>query len=132
MAPDSTATKIEYSDSRHRQDADATTFLQKEITMSADLTHEEFSKHLHTKFRVRLSDTETIEAELTRVSEHMVSPQQERFSIFFRAPNEPFLGQGLRSLEHEQMGPFDLFLVPLGRDEQGTDYEAVFNRMLKK
>src|SRR3989442_9251442 len=100
--------------------------------MPADLTHEEFSKHLHTKFRVRLSETEAIEAELTEVSEHMVSPRQERFSIIFHTSNETFLGQGMRTFEHEQMGSFDLFIVPLGRDEQGTPYEAVFNRLIKK
>ena len=100
--------------------------------MSADLTHEEFSKHLHTKFRIRLSETEAIEAELTGISEHMVLPHQEQFSIIFRTANETFLGQGLRPLEHEQMGSFDLFIVPIGRDEQGTSYEAVFNRLIKK
>jgi len=28
------------------------------------------------------------------------------------------------------MGDFDLFLVPIGRDDTGTFYEAVFNRMI--
>jgi hypothetical protein len=29
------------------------------------------------------------------------------------------------------MGDFSLFLVPIGQDERGTDYEAVFNRLVK-
>lgn len=100
--------------------------------MSAALTYEEFSKHLNTKFRIYITETETIDAELAEVSEHLVSPRQERFSIYFRTANETFLGQGLRRLEHDQMEAFDLFLVPMGRDEAGTTYESVFNRLVKK
>ena len=97
-----------------------------------DFQHAEFLKHLKTKFRIRVSDTDTVEAELTDVSEHLLSPRQERFSVVFRTPNEIFLGQGMRPFEHDEMGAFDLFLVPIERDDEGTYYEAVFNRMIKK
>ncbi|MDX6527902.1 MAG: hypothetical protein QOH41_192 [Blastocatellia bacterium] len=100
--------------------------------MAADLTHEEFSSHLNTKFGIRLSEAQAIEAELTEVSEHMISPRQERFSIVFRTSNEALLGQGMHRFEHEQMGSFNLFIVPIQRDETGTYYESVFNRLVKK
>ena len=100
--------------------------------MAAALTHEEFSKHLNTKFRIHVNNSETVEAELTDVSELLISPRQERFSLLFRTANEPFLGQGMRHFEHERMEPFELFIVPIGRDEEGTSYEAVFNRVVKK
>ena len=100
--------------------------------MAAALTHEEFSKHLNTKFRIHVNETEAIEAQLTEVSELLTSPRQERFSILFRTANDPFLGQGLRRFQHEQMESFDLFIVPVGRDEEGTNYEAVFNRLVQK
>ena len=100
--------------------------------MAADLTHEEFSRHLNTKFGIRISETQAIEAELTEVSEHLISPRQERFSIVFRTSNEVLIGQGLHRFEHDKMEPFDLFIVPIERDEEGTYYEAVFNRMIKK
>jgi hypothetical protein len=100
--------------------------------MAADLTHEEFSRHLNTKFGIRLSEAQAFEAELTEVSEHMISPRQERFSIVFRTANEVLLGQGMHRFEHDQMGPFDLFIVPIQRDETGTYYESVFNRLVKK
>jgi hypothetical protein len=100
--------------------------------MAADLTHQEFSRHLNTKFGIRLSEAQAIEAELTEVSEHMISPRQERFSIVFRTANEVLLGQGMNRFEHDQMGPFDLFIVPIQRDETGTYYESVFNRLVKK
>jgi hypothetical protein len=68
---------------------------------------------------------------LVEVSELTLSTKQERFAIVFRLPNEPFLGQGMRHLQHEGMGEIDLFLVPISRDDEGTCYEAVFNRMVE-
>ena len=100
--------------------------------MATDLQHEEFLKHLHTKFRIHVSETEVLEAELTDVSELMISPRQERFWLVFRTSNEMLLGQDLRAFEHDAMGNFDLFIVPIGRDDEGTYYEAVFNRLIKK
>ena len=97
--------------------------------MTDGLTHEAFANCLNTNFRIRVDDSATIEGLLTEVSEHIVSPKQERFAVVFRAPNEMFLGQGMRRFEHDQMGEFDLFLVPISRDEEGTCYEAVFNRL---
>lgn len=98
----------------------------------ADLTHQEFSRHLNTKFAIRVSETQAIEAELNEISENMISPRQERFAIVFRTSNEFLVGQGLHRFEHDKMGAFDLFIVPIDRDEQGTYYEAVFNRIVKK
>lgn len=100
--------------------------------MAAVLEQGEFSKHLNTKFRIQIGEAETVEAELTEVSELAVTGQQARFALTFRAPNQPFLGQGLRQFEHDQMGPFELFIVPIEQDDKGTNYEAVFNRVIKK
>jgi hypothetical protein len=99
--------------------------------MSAVLEHAEFSKHLNTKFRIFLNETETIDAELTSVSEHLVSPRQERFAIVFRTSNETFLEQGIRRFDHDEMGTFQLFIVPIARNDEGTLYESVFNRLIK-
>jgi hypothetical protein len=100
--------------------------------MATDLQHEEFLKHLNTKFRIHASETEVIEAELTDVSERLMSPRQERFSLVFRTTNGMLLEQGQRTFEHDEMGNFSLFIVPIGRDEEGIYYEAVFNRLVKK
>jgi hypothetical protein len=97
--------------------------------MTDGLTHEAFANCLNTTFRIRVDDSATVDALLIEVSEHLLSPKQERFAIVFRAPNEMVLGQGTRRCHHDQMGEFDLFLVPISRDEQGTRYEAVFNRL---
>ena len=97
--------------------------------MSEPLTEAEFSKHVNTKFRVR--GDEPIELELIQVKGYLSKPDEEsgmeRFSAFFRGPVDRMLQQKVYSLEHEHMGNFDLFLVPVNRDESGFRYEAVFN-----
>jgi len=97
--------------------------------MTPRLTHEAFVNNLHTMFRIRLNDSVIIETELTEVSEQQLSARQERFAIVFRGPLESYLGQGLRRFEHDQMGEFDLFIVPISRDDKGVYYEAVFNHI---
>ena len=100
--------------------------------MSADLTHEEFSKHLNSTFGIRISEEQVIEVKLTEVSELLLSPRQERFTLIFRSPNDIIVTQGMHRFEHDQMGAFELFIVPVERDENGTYHEAVFNRLIKK
>ncbi len=97
--------------------------------MAETLTHEAFARHLKTKFQVQLEAGKSIELSLIEVSEHKVYERQEEFWILFLGPNESFLGQGTRLMEHDEMGQFDLFLVPIKQDDQGFHYEAVFNRI---
>lgn len=100
--------------------------------MTPILEHADFVKHLNSKFPIRISETQMVESELVEVSELKLSPRQERFSVVFRVANEFFLDQGMRQFEHEVMGQFELFLVPVERDESGTYYEAIFNRLAKR
>lgn len=97
--------------------------------MEASLTHEEFTKHANTRFQVQGDENAPVELELTAVSEIKLYPQQEEFSVQFRGPLNMFLGQGARDFTHEQMGQFELFIVPIRQDEQGFYYEAIFNRL---
>ena len=99
--------------------------------MTTRLTQEEFSKHLNTKFRIDLDGGDNVEFELVEVKGYMGGDQEqtgmERFSIFFQGPSEPYLLQSTYSLQHDRMGKFEIFLVPIGRSEPGVQYEAVFN-----
>ena len=96
--------------------------------MAAKLEHEVFSSHLNTNFRISLAESGTLEVDLNTVNELQLSPYQERFSIIFRGPKELLLPQGSYRFEHDEMGEFILFIVPLRQDDNGTFYEAVFNR----
>lgn len=99
--------------------------------MDTPLDHEAFSKYINTKFRISVDDSNSIVADLSKVTELHLSPHQERFTVVFRGPKEPFLSQGTYSFAHEQMGEFNLFIVPMRQDDDGTFYEAVFNRTRK-
>ena len=48
------------------------------------------------------------------------------FTLEFRGPPDPILPQHIYRLEHPSLGPLEIFIVPVGRDETGTTYEAVF------
>lgn len=47
-------------------------------------------------------------------------------SLLFRGGPEWLLPQGTYALAHETLGEGLLFLVPVGRDDDGLDYQAVF------
>lgn len=97
--------------------------------METVLTHENFTKNVNTKFQVQVDENTPVELELTSISEVKVYPLQEEFAIEFRGPLNVYLGQGSRNFTHEQMGEFELFIVPVNQDEHGFYYEAVFNRL---
>ena len=99
--------------------------------MPASLTEEEFSQHLNTKFRVQLGNEPHIDLELVEVKGYLTKPGEqtgmERFSAYFKGPSEPYLAQNTYLLQHDRMGKFEIFLVPIARDEQSVRYEAVYN-----
>lgn len=90
-----------------------------------------FSEHLNTKFRIYGSDSTVLEIELIEAADDESTPRQERFSLIFRGPLQTFLPQGTYRIEHDKMGPLDLFLVPIAQVEDGFHYQAVFNRLRK-
>lgn len=98
--------------------------------MPASLTEAEFSKHVGSKFLLKL-EPQAIELELVEVKGYLPGPSDqtgmERFSAFFSGPRETRLPQHVYPLSHESMGEFEIFLVPIAADEQGFRYEAVFN-----
>ncbi len=106
--------------------------------MPATLTEEEFSKHVNTKFRLKPNtpDAQQVELKLSEVKGYPKKAEEqsgmERFSAFFDGPGDAQLPQGLYLLAHDQMGEFEVFLVPIARDESGFRYEAVFNYFKKQ
>lgn len=103
-----------------------------EIKMSRRLNKEEFTENVNTQFRLHLTEDQVLDMQLTEVLDGVCTPRQEQFSLFFRGPLETPLQQGTRTLEHEKIGTFELFLVPIARTPEGMSYEAVFNRFTKQ
>jgi len=51
---------------------------------------------------------------------------REPFLLLFSGPLEPFLEQHMYTLQHDELGMIEMFLVPVKQDENGYYYEAVF------
>lgn len=76
-------------------------------------------------FALEVEPGSTVEARLAEATgRELPDAPRSPFSLVFTA--EPLLPQGTRRLEHPALGAFELFLVPVGRDERGVHYEAVF------
>ena len=85
-----------------------------------------FSGHLGNSFRVYPEDSSTLDLEL--VSSTGLNEGSERpFSIVFRGPGDALLPQRIYRMEHAEIGAFEIFLVPIGPDDEGLLYEAIFN-----
>lgn len=73
-------------------------------------------------------------AEVTPVDQVPSAGFRKPFSVLFQGPIEPVLPQGTYRLDHDRLGPLDLFIVPVGPEglfEPGAQpttmrYEAVF------
>jgi hypothetical protein len=90
-----------------------------------------FSESLNSKFILGQGGTESIELELVELKDGTSDATSESFALLFRGPGTFVLPQQIYTLKHSHLGEFDLFLVPVGRDANGSYYEAVFNRLRK-
>ena len=91
-------------------------------------TLNDFIPHLHTPFEV--GGEEKLELDLTSATD-LSNAQLEQFSLIFTGPISPCLPQRLYDLSHPRLGNVELFLVPVGPDEAGMKYEAIFSRFVE-
>ena len=93
-----------------------------------------FAERVGETFRICPEEIPPLSTQLVTVTD--LSPRMGRsldagdrrapFSIVFRGPMTPILPQRIYRMEHEEIGAFDLFIVPIGPDSEGMRYEAVF------
>lgn len=94
---------------------------------------EQFAECVGSGFRVCWDEGQGEDLEL--VSATVLGPRNTRgnlkrvpFSLVFRAGSPGFyLPQRIYRVEHEKFGAVDMFLVPIGPDEKGMRFEAIFN-----
>lgn len=98
--------------------------------MVEEFIKDTFEPHLNASFKVYLGESRAPDLELIEVSDLKIK-NPKNFSLIFRGPANVYLPQQTYRFEHQQMGSFELFISPVGRDEDGTYFEAVFNRVLK-
>ena len=96
--------------------------------VTSAFTVETFRPHIGERFRVTLESGQELDLELVEVTAGSAGGAGLRppFSILFTGQLDPLLPQKTYSFQHEELGSFDLFIVPIGQDEAGTQYEAVF------
>lgn len=103
--------------------------------MTDQPTGDMFAQRLNDTFRIRVDESTCLDLELIEVTPLPVRsprrgsapPARTPFSLVFRGPKDPLLSQRIYRFEHESLGDLDIFIVPIGPDDEGVLYEAVFN-----
>jgi hypothetical protein len=100
----------------------------------AELTCATFSGLLHSRFQIHGHTLGPVELELVEVTPHpsgqptTQNQSDDSFSLIFAGPVHQFLAQQMYRFEHDKLGAFDLFIVPIGKEQNGFQYQAIFNR----
>jgi hypothetical protein len=88
------------------------------------LTVETFAAATGDIFALDAGDAGRLDLELCDA--RALGPDDRPFTVVFRGPAEPLLPQRIYRLEHASIGTLEIFIVPVGRDESGATYEAIF------
>ncbi|SHL69845.1 DUF6916 family protein [Flavobacterium chilense] len=94
------------------------------------LTLDDFNAFLNKVFTIKISDEIQLDAELIELTKlNNYSPlERNPFSITFRTEQKnEYYEQGIFTIVHPQKGNLELFLSPLGFDNVGMKYEAIFS-----
>lgn len=98
--------------------------------MSDPFTLERFLPHVGEVFHVVAEEGQQTPILLTEVARlpRDASPQRTRepFSLVFHAAPGTWLEQQIYRIEKPGIEPFDCFLVPIGPDQHGMRFEAVY------
>jgi hypothetical protein len=102
------------------------------LSGAIDFSKETFARHLNTIFRIQLGNSRETHLKLVNIGDLAkrkgVVKGREHFSLLFVGPaHSSDLSQETYSIEHDSLGRFSLFLVPVGRPED-RHHEAVIHR----
>lgn len=88
-----------------------------------------FAGCLNQTFRAALNegDIEFVLVEARPLPATMPGAARDPFSLVFRNGSALLFPQQIYRMNHERVGSFDIFLVPVARDRDGFLYQAVFN-----
>ena len=90
---------------------------------------EAFAGVVGSPFRLSASSGQTVDLVLKEVSDLKERPGYHSFSIILHLPDPYIIEQGLYDIAHESLGDLQLLLVPVGKDSEGTEVEAVFTNL---
>jgi hypothetical protein len=98
--------------------------------MSDRLTVNDFEPLIDTTFYITLGSGDKVTLNLREVNRWGEAVENyQPFSLLFidAEHSDAYLPQQTFLVEHEQLGNSEIFLVPLGPDNRGMRYEAVFS-----
>jgi hypothetical protein len=95
------------------------------VTVSELPGLDDFATCVGDRFRLGADGLE-FEAELVE-AEPLGDARDRPFALLFRVEEGPTLPQKIYPIEHDRLGRLELFLVPVGPDDVGMQYEAVFS-----
>ena len=95
----------------------------------AAVTAETFEPYVGSSYRAIDAAGNSLDLTLKRLDRLRSRPGQTReaFSLLFRGPRDLQMSQGSYRFEHPEMDALLFFVVPVGPDEEGMCYEAIFN-----
>ncbi len=98
------------------------------LWMADELTLDTFAPVVGETFIVGGAGGATVEFLLVEAAPKDVGQHAPRpaFSLLFHGPADPPLPQATYRFQHGSLGVMEIFIVPLGRDEHGSVYEAFF------
>jgi hypothetical protein len=96
-----------------------------------------FARHLGDTFHIALGVSSVLALQLFKVRDLRAASKsatagmdgEQRFSMLFRGPVDRPLGQETYQFEHDRIGRFTLFIVPMRPEQDARYYEAIFNRL---
>ena len=98
-------------------------------TVSDAFTVERFLPHVGEVFQV-VGEDQAVPVLLSEISQLSSEGDRRRrrtpFSLVFHAPAGTRLEQQIYRMEKPGMEPFECFLVPIGPDEHGMRFEAIY------
>src|SRR2546425_13335309 len=91
-------------------------------------TIDTFAGRLGERFRIGFEPESPSDAELVEATQ-LSPPAGDRrapFSLVFRVDSGEPHEQRIYRVQHDELGDFEIFLVPIAAGEDGVRYEAVF------
>jgi Domain of unknown function (DUF6916) len=92
------------------------------------MTHMDFAPHLEQIFMIQQGQL-SVEATLVSVTPwgKPRNDARQAFTLLFRGAVVPVLPQQIYTVENPELGRMEIFLVPIGPNGVGMQYEAVFS-----
>lgn len=96
-----------------------------------NITKETFEQLSSKTFQITFNENTVAQSELIEIKANpkiqLQDGQIEPFSLVFEVADSEVFDQNTYLLKSDELEEMPIFLVPIGQDEKGVRYEAIFN-----